>query len=193
MDTARLIQDSFNEAVKALTMGTSPSSLVRARERAFVKTLIAHLEAEFQAENLLVFADSQRGIAAEFGTNHLLHDIAVCRAAPGKTNERKPQDFLYIAETLCQIEIDFSREWRSALQAVNRLNCGAAAEKLLIAAPDSSSQKRFLNTLKAPARACPGNLCLALVPHPADWDDADGGPRVWRLQKDEWLELTSAS
>lgn len=190
MDIARLIDSSFNEAVKALTMGTSPSSLVRARERAYTKTLIAHLQREFAAEDVHVFAPSQRGNSAEFGTNHLLYDIAVCRVAKGETGERKSEDFLYIAEALWQIEVDFSREWQSALHAVNRLNCGAAARKLLIATCLAASRKRFLHTLRAPARACPGNLYLALVPHPADWDDADSAPQVWQMVADEWVETT---
>lgn len=190
MEIARLIDSSFNEAVKALTMGTSPSSLARARERAYIKTLIAHLEREFAADDIRVFAASQRGKAAEFGTNHLLYDIAVCRAAAGETAERKSQAFFYIAEALWQIEVDFSREWRSALHAVNRLNCGAAAGKLLIATSQTASQTRLLSTLRTPARACPGNLYLALIPHPAEWDDADSAPQVWRMAEDAWAETT---
>lgn len=190
MDIARVIDSSFNEAVKALTMGTSPSALTRARERAFIKTLIAHLRRAFAAEDIRVFAASQRGNAADFGTNHLLYDIAVCRAAASETAERKSEDFLYVTEALWQIEVDFSREWRSALQAVNRLACGAAADKLLIATREAASQQRLLNTLRAPARACPGNLYLALVPHPADWDDADSAPQVWRMAEDAWVETT---
>ncbi len=190
MDIARLIDSSFNEAVKALTMGTSPSSLVRARERAYIKALIAHLQREFAAENIRVFAPSQRGNTADFGTNQLLFDIAVCRVEAGESAERKPEDFLYIAEALWQIEVDFSREWRSALQAINRLNCGGAAGKLLIATCPSARQTRFLNTLRTPARACPGNLYLALVPHPADWDDSESGPQVWQIVEKEWVETT---
>lgn len=190
MDIARLIDSSFNEAVKAFTMGTSRRALYRARERAYVKALIGHLQREFAAEDIRVFAASQRGNIADFGTNHLLYDIAVCRAGAGETAERKSEDFLYIAEALWQIEVDFSREWRSALQAVNRLNGGAAANKLLITASRSASPKRFLNTLKAPARACPGNLYLALVPHPADWDGSGSAPQVWQMAEDAWVKLT---
>lgn len=190
MDIARLIDSSFNEAVKALTMGTSPSSLARARERAYVKSLIAHLRRQFAAEDIRVFASSQRGNIADFGTNHLLYDIAVCRAEAGETAERKSEEFLYIAEALWQIEVSFSREWRSALQAVSRLNCGAAANKALIANSQSASQRRFLDTLRAPARACPGILHLALVPHPADWDESDSAPQVWKMAEGEWVELT---
>ena len=190
MDIVRLIESSFNEAVKALTMGTSPSSLIRARERAYVKALIAELQHEFDSDDLRVFASAQRGNAADFGTNHLLHDIVVCRVDTDASAERKPEDFLYIAEALWQIEIDFSRDWRSALYAINRLNCGAAADKLLIASTPDRNRERFLNTLQRPAAACGGTLTLALVPHPADWDDDADSPEVWRMATDKWVAVS---
>ena len=189
MDIARLIDSSFNEAVKVLTMGTSQSSLVRARERAYIKTLIAHLQHEFEGEDLRLFASPQRGNAADFGTNHLLYDIVVCRIGRGETAERKSEDYLYIAEALWQIEVDFSREWRSAIHAINRLNCGAASNRLLISSILARGNERLLNTLRAPAAARSDSLYLALVPHPADWDDDTGAPQVWRLDEDEWIAV----
>ena len=190
MNIARLIDSSFSEAVKALTMGTSQSALVRARERAYIKTLIAQLQREFETEGLRVFASSQRGNAADFGTNHLLHDIAVCRIGAGKTAERKSEDFLYIAEAIWQIEVDFSREWRAALFAVNRLNCGAAANKLLISSILARGNERLLHTLRTPAAACSDTMYLALVQHPADWEDDDGTPGVWQMVEGEWVKRT---
>ena len=190
MAIARLIDSSFAEAVKALTMGTSQSSLVRARERAYIKTLIAHLQREFEGEDLRVFASPQRGNAADFGTNHLLYDIVVCRIGTGKTAERKPEDFLYIAEALWQIEVDFSRQWQSAIHALNRLNCGAAPNRLLISSIRARGNERFLQTLRTPGAARSGTLYLALVPHPADWDDDTGAPRVWQMVENEWVKRT---
>ena len=190
MNIARLIESSFNEAVKALTMGTSQSSLVRARERAYIKTLIAHLQCEFDSEDLRLFASSKRGNAADFGTNHLLYDIAVCRIGTGKTAERKAEDFLYIAEAIWQIEVDFSRDWRTAIHAINRLNCGAAANKLLISSILARGNERLLHTLGRPASARSGTMYLALVPHPADWDDVDSAPRVWQMVEGDWVKRT---
>lgn len=190
MNIARIIESSFNEAVKVLTMGTSRSSLFRARERAYVKSLIAELQREYDNEDQRVFASAKRGNAADFGTNHLLYDIAVCRVGAGRTAERKPENFLYIAEALWQIEVDLSREWRSAIQAVNRLNCGAGADKLLIASLLAQSNERLLNTLRAPAAAGNGRLHIAFIPHPADWDDDTGAPQVWRLAEDGWAEAS---
>ncbi len=189
MNIARLIDSSFDEAVKALTMGTSQSSLLRARERAYIKTLIAHLQREFDSEDLRLFASPQRGNTADFGTNRLLYDIAICRIGAGKTAERKSEDFLYIAEALWQIEVDFSREWRSAIHAINRLNCGAASNRLLISSMLARGNERLLNTLRAPGAARSGALYLALVPHPADWDDDTGAPQVWQIADEEWVEM----
>lgn len=190
MDIARLIESSFSEAVKALAMGTSPGALARARERAFVKTLSANLEAVFNADDQRVFAAWRRGNAPDFGANQLLCDIAVCRVEAGVTAERKPEDFLYVSAALLAIEVDFSREWRSALYAVNRLNCAAARTKLLIAGSPSMGAERLLRTLRIPASASVDQFCLALVPHPADWDDEIGAPQVWRLSDGGWQALT---
>lgn len=190
MTVSRLIEASFNEALKALTMGTSRRALFRARERAYVKSLIAHLQREFDGEDFRVFASAQRGNAAAFGTNHLLYDIAVCRVGRGATAERKSADFLYIAEALWQIELDFSRDWERSLHAINRLNCGAAVDKLLISAALARGNERFLNSLRAPGAACGGTLYLALVPHPATWDDADSAPQVFKLAEGDWAEAT---
>lgn len=190
MNIVRLIESSFNEAAKALTMGTSVRSLARARERAFTKALIAQLQREFDGEDHRVFATTQRGNAADFGSNQLLHDIAVCRIGAGETAERKSEDFHFIAQALWQIEIDFSREWRQALYALNRLNCGGAADKLLITARLARSQAQFLNTMRAPGAAVAGTLYLAFVAHPADWDDDADAPQVWRIVEDEWDEIT---
>ena len=186
MNISRIIESSFNEAVKVLTMGTSRSALFRAREHAYVKSLIALLQSEYHNEDQRVFASASRGNANDFGTNHLLYDIAVCRIGAGRTAERKPEDFLYIAEALWQIEVDLSREWRSAIHAVNRLNCGAAADKLLIVSSLAQGNERLLNTVRAPAAAGMGRLHIAFVPHPDDWDDDTGAPQVWRLAEDGW-------
>ncbi len=189
MNIARLIESSFIEATKALTMGTSSRSLARARERSFAKALIAQFQREFDGDDHRVFATALRGNATDFGANQLLYDIAVCHIGAGETAERKSEDFHFIARALWQIEIDFSREWRQTLYAINRLNCGGAADKLLITSRLARSQAQFLNTFRAPGAAVEGRLHLAFVPHPADWDDDDALPQVWRIDAGEWEEV----
>ena len=188
MNIVRVISESFNEAVKALVMGTSTGSLARARERVFVKTLVTQLESAHDDDAIRVFSPYSRGNMADFGTEQLLHDICVCRIGSGETAERKPNDFLYIEKALWQIEVDFSREWRRALHAINRLNCGSAANKLLIVSQLDSGGEIFVNTLKAPGAVSDGVLYLALIPHPKDWDEIDSAPNVWRMADGDWVE-----
>lgn len=186
MDISGLMDASFNEAVKALVMGTSASSLARARERAFVRRLIDRLQSNFNDDDHRIFASSQRGNQSDFGSNQLLYDIAVCRIGEGVTDARQSESFRYVAKALWQIEVDFSREWKPALYAINRLVCGAADGKLLVACQDARDQDRFLNTLLRPSAACAGALYLALIPHPTAWDEACDSPAVWRLVEEEW-------
>ncbi len=185
MDINRLIRDSFQDALKSLVMGTSPAALIRARERVFIKALAEQLQAAHDGEGIRVLSAYERGNVADFGTERLLFDISVCRVALGKTAERRPEEFFYLAEVLCQIEINFSRDWREAIFAINRLNSGQAAQKLLLLARDNSGDN-LLETLKVPFAAGGGSAWLALVPHPADWGDDELGIDIWQLVDDAW-------
>ena len=188
MNVASIINDSYRGASSALVMGTSPQSLARARERVFVKTLVDQLQGAYSDDDVRVFSEYGRGNLHDFGTEKLLSDICVCRIAEGQTVARQPEDFLYIAAMLWQIEIEFSREWQRELQAVNRLIGGSAANKLLVAALMNRASEDIMNTLKAPFAAASGEAYLALIPHPADWDLTEDRPQVWRLAEDEWVE-----
>ncbi len=190
MNIRRMIDDSFDEATRALVMGTSPATLNRARERAFHKSLAEQMQAVFADEDVRVFSIYGRGNRAEFGTETLLHDMTVCRIAQGETAERKPERFVYIAALIWQVEFDFSCQWQRALAAINRLNEGAAANKLLIAAQLESGRDSYLNTLAAPFAAGSGAQHLALIPHPSEWDRSDERPEVWQLREGEWTALS---
>lgn len=188
MNIRRVIDESFAGATKALVMGTSPGALERARERAFVKTLVDQLESEYAGDDIRVFSRFGRGNRRDFGTEQLLSDICVCRVGAGQTGRRQSQDFLYVAEVLAQVEIELSREWQREIQALNRLISGSAEEKLLVAALPRRDSAETLTTLLAPFAAVPGAASLALIPQPADWDAAEAAPEVWRLDDGEWIE-----
>ena len=190
MSIRRMIDDSYDEATRALVMGTSPAALNRARERAFHKSLAEQMQAAFADEDVRVFSTYGRGNRADFGTETLLHDMTVCRIAQGETAERKPERFSYIAALIWQVEFDFSCQWRRALAAINRLNEGAAANKLLIAAQLESGRDSYLKTLAAPFASGSGAQHLALIPHPSEWDRNDERPEVWQLREGEWTALS---
>ena len=190
MNIRNMIDESYDEACRALVMGTSPATLNRARERAFHKSLAEQMQAAFGEDDIRVFSAYGRGNRADFGREALLHGMTVCRIAQGETAERKPERFAYIAALIWQVEFDFSRQWQRALAAVNRLNEGAADNKLLVAAQLDSGRESYLNTLATPFAAGAGAQHLALIPHLSDWGRSDERPEVWYLQEGKWTELS---
>lgn len=186
MNIRHIIHYSFNDALAALVMGTSPRALARARERVFFKAMAAQLQAALIDADLRVFSAYGRGCHNGLGAEHRLYDIQVCRIETSQTADRKKEPFHYIAASIWQIEIDFSRDLRRALSAFNRLIGGAAENKLIIAAQLQSGRDAFIHTLKAPAAACGGKVWLALIPHPENWDDDAHALDIWRFAAGDW-------
>ena len=168
-------------------MGTSAAALARARERVFAKALAAQLLASCADESARVFHACSHDRRTIFGADDPLGDICVCRIDKAETGGRQPQTFQFVAEALWFAAIDFTRETAGALQAVNRLNIGAAPNKLLILARPEHGEAALLDMLKQPFAG--EAHFLALLPHPTEWDDAHNAPAVWQWQADEWRAL----
>ncbi len=190
MDIGRVVHRSYSRAIKAMVMGTSAQALARARERAFVKCLIAEVGAVFSDVDIRVFSTYGRGNARDFGTEKLASDIAVARIDKGCAGGRDAAPFRYIARILWQIEIDFSRDWRRSVFAINRLNGSSAENKVLLAAQMSRGADDYLRTLSVPFAAGSGAAAIALIPHPAEWETTESAPVLWRLDDGDWIELT---
>ena len=171
-------------------MGTSPESLARARERAYVKTLATQLESAFEGEECRVFSAYGRGNRRDFGSEQLLFDIEVCRVAAASSAHRKKESFCYIAEALWQIEIELSQDWRQVVFAMNRLCCGTAVNKLIIAAQSADAHDIFLRTLEPGAAGCGGNLFLATISHPRNWEDEEETLKVWQIADSKWQAVS---
>ncbi len=190
MNIRDILFSSYDDALKAMVMGTSPESLARARERAFVKTLAAHVEDACEADDIRVFSQYGRGNLADFGAERLLYDIEVCRIATSSSADRKKETFLHIASALWQIEIDFSCDWRHSVYALNRLCCGGAENKTIIAAHRDRGRQILIDTLAPVAAASAGQLHLVLIPHPRDWAEVEHPLELWALVDAEWQPVT---
>ncbi|MCY4146660.1 MAG: hypothetical protein OXE95_08690 [Chloroflexi bacterium] len=187
MDIKRVLDSSYHDALRALVMGTSPAALARARERVFIKALAARLLASCGDENARVFHAFTDDWRTVFGAAGPAGDIRVCRISQAETDGRQPQPVQFVAEAVCFAAIDFTRETASALRAVNRLNMGAAQSKLLALARPKRGDAGLRDMLKG---AFTGEAhCLAMLPHPTEWDDAHEAPAVWQLQAGEWRAL----
>ena len=190
MNIQDILRDSYKKALKALVMGTSPESLARARERAFVKTLATQLESAYEGEESRVFSAYGRGNRPDFGSEQLLFDIEVCRVATANSAHRKQESFYYITEALWQIEIELSQDWRQVVFAMNRLCCGAAANKLIVAAQSADANDIFLETLEPGAASCGGNVFLATISHPRNWEDEEEPLKVWQIADSKWQAVS---
>jgi len=190
MNIQGILRASYHKTLKALVMGTSPESLARARERAFVKALATQFEGSFEGEEFRVFSLYGRGNRADFGGEQLLFDLEVCRVASASSAERKKESFYIVAEALWQIEIDLSQDWRQVVFAMNRLRCGAAENKLVIAAAPGSERDSFLKTLAHGGAGCGGKFYLATIPHPRDWEDDEDTLMIWQFAEGEWQAVT---
>ena len=186
MSIQEILRDSYQRTLKALVMGTSPESLARARERAFVKALATAFEGRFEGEEFRVFSAYGRGNRADFGGEQLLFEIEVCRVAAASSAGRKKESFYIVREALWQVEIDLSQDWRRVVFAMNRLRCGAAENKLVIAAAPGAGQESFLKTLEEPGAGCGEAFYLATIPHPRDWEDDEEGLKIWQFAEGEW-------
>lgn len=181
-----ILRDSYQRTLKALVMGTSPESLARARERAFVKALARQFEGSFQGEEFRVFSAYGRGNRVDFGSEQLLFDIEVCRVAMASSAQRTKESFYIVIEALWQIEIDLSQDWRRVVFAMNRLCCGSAENKLVVATAPGTEQDSFRKTLEQPAAGCGEEFYLATIPHPRDWEDDEEGLKIWQFVEGEW-------
>ena len=190
MNIQAILRDSYQRTQKALVMGTSPASLARARERAFVKALATEIEDSFEGEEFRVFSLYGRGNRADFGGEQLLFDIEVCRVAGASSAQRKKESFYIVAEALWQVEFEMSQDWRRVVFAMNRLRCGSAENKLVIAAAPGSAQDSFLKTLEPGGAGCGGKMYLATIPHPRDWDDDEDSLMICRFAEGEWQAVT---
>ncbi len=189
MNIRHLINYSFNDAIKSMVMGTSPTALARARTRAYMKSLVSHLQDNLGADDVRIFSQYNRGNLDDFGTEHLLYDIQVCKVATTETADRKKEPLSYVQASLWQIETDFSQEIMPSIYAFNRLVTGNGENKLFIGAQLSTGRDTYIKTLKASAKACSGNVFLALIPHPTQWDEDDHDVTVWQFDGDNWEEL----
>ena len=189
MDIKRVLDASYHDALRALVMGTSAAALARARQRALVKTLASRLNEAITDENTRAYHRYATSSRADFGIDALPWDICICRLGASDSGGRQAQSLEYVAGALWQVAIDFSGETAGALQAVNRLAFGGASNKLLLLAHPESGSDSLLESLAQPF-AGDGARCLALLPHPRDWDDATHAPAAWQWQNDGWRELT---
>lgn len=184
---AHLVRTALANALSTPTSARTKQALHRARSRDWVESLAAEFRRVYSgADDVRVFSKHNEANRTDFGLNELLYDVSVCRVAPVESARHRKQ-LWYVRRALWQVESEFARDSRAALVDFNKLVLGSAENKLFVG-PRTNDDAAFLRVLLPAARACRGDVFVALVPHPAAWDEglADAA-RVWRLRDGEWV------
>ncbi len=183
-----LILRSFQEAKKAQDSNLTPQDLHRKRSQEWVKVLARNFRKCYSNQDERVFSKDFGGHRTEFKVNELLYDIAVCRT--GETSSaQKGTSLTYIKEALWVVESEMARDSHEAIIDFSKLVMGSAPNKLFIG-PKVNNQGNFNKVLLAPAGNCSGNVYLAIIPHPEDWDKRDDEPELFILSGKSWKKVS---
>ncbi len=195
MEIQSIVVQAFDKA-KQLACGTDleDGALHRERSRQFVEQLRLGLAGKYSdLGNIRGFSKHKGGSTLEFGMSELLYDVAVLEydsTNSGKSNK----ELFYITRALWLVESELDPNKREALYDFNKLVVGAS-ENLLFVGPVLKSENEhsdYLRVLADAAKYCSGNLFLALIPRPSDWDTAtreEVTTWVWAGEDNKWVEL----
>lgn len=178
-------QSALAAAMSKSIDANTPKELHTLRSRAWVAALADEFRTHYRDDpDVRVLSKHDPSNHREFGLNELLYDVLVCRVGTAPA-ANSPATLTYVREALWQVESEFARDSRQAVYDLNKLVLGAAPHKLFVG-PQVSDEARFLAALLPAARCCSGEVYVALVPHPAQWDDCEVVVRVWRLVEEGW-------
>ena len=81
---------------------------------------------------------------------------------------------------------------KEAMNDFNKLVLGKAENLLFIGPRVSDGElEDYLQVLAAPAKHCKGNLYLAMIPHPDEWDDqVEWGIKMWKWESSSWAPIS---
>jgi hypothetical protein len=188
MDLYGLLETSLTAAQRAPTVGTLPQAIHRNRSQEWIRQLRSGFSQALAGDSSLrVFTRGDSTYRTDFGLNELLHDVLVCRVNT-VPSAKQGRTLYYIEEVLWQVESEFARDSKQALIDFNKLVLGAGQNKLFIG-PQVSDKPSFIEVLLPAARACIGNVYVALVPHPREWGTGEHQIDLWMLENGLWREV----
>jgi hypothetical protein len=137
-------------------------------------------------DDFRVFSKPSSEHRNEFLLNELLHDICVVRTAtiPSAFWDK---NLIYVAEGIWQIESEFQTDdSRETLKDFNKLVLGSAQNKLFIAPSGGRLEQWMMRHLCVVAARCTGNVFLALVPQPNQWNTGKLQIQLFKLEGQNW-------
>jgi hypothetical protein len=185
MDLRNLLEKAFADATKTAVANTALKQLHVARARAWITSLTTRFRCQYCGNSMRVLSKYNATHRKEFGLNELLYDVLVCQV---DIVEKYGKPLVYIQDVVWQVESEFARDRRQALYDFNKLVLGAGHNKLFIG-PQVSDYHRYIDTLLPAADRCTGNVYLALIPHPRDWNAVVQKIDIWQYNNGSWASL----
>ena len=188
MNIKSMLQNSFAKAKDEWIQMPASEREHKEMSSDWVESLASTFRSHYQADpSVHVFSKGYDGNAQDFGVNELLYDILVCRAETVMSAKQK-KELRYFTECVWQIESELQRNSKQAILDFNKLVVGSAKNKLFIG-PVVNDPDAYINVLLPAAKACDGDIYVALIPHPEEWSDDEQLARLWELD-DQWLEIS---
>jgi len=182
-----VVNNAFVAATGKRIEGTNDGQLHRHRSRVWVEALADQFRKSYEGNSGVRVFSRYNFDRKEFGMDELLYDVLVCSVAT-TPSERRGTELFYVEDALWQVKSNFDKNARETLFDFNKLVIGSAENKLFIG-PQVSDPEVFLDVLWAPAQHCRGNVYVALVPHPSEWDKGQADVPVWQFLDNEWVSL----
>ncbi len=187
MNLRTLLESALADAVKAKLVAATPQLLHRARSQAWIAALARHLRLQYSGNSFRVLSRYDTTHRAEFGLNELLYDVLVCRVG-NVPSARHRKSLTYIKEVIWQVESEFARDSGQALRDFNKLVLGTGHNKLFVG-PIVHDNQPFVDVLLRAAAACTGDVHVALIPHPGEWDAFGQKIYIAKYKNGKWVSI----
>jgi len=183
-DVKQSLQEALKQAQSKPKKGSTPQQVNMNRSSYWVEALAEQFKKNYEGDpEIRVFSKTDPSNRKDFGLNELLYDILVCRAGGVDSSVHKKK-LCFIKEVLWQIESEFAHDSRSTLADFNKLVLGSGKNKLFICSQvKKGKENSFLSVLQPAAGYCPGDVYVAMIPHPSKWDSGDSNVHLWVFKK----------
>lgn len=151
------------------------------RSSNWVKSLAHQFREEYQ--NMVVFSKDYYN--EDFKINEFLYDILVCKASYVES-ARQHKQLKYLTEAIWMVESEFAKDTRQAILDFSKLIIGSAQNKLFVG-PQIYDNESYLATIGKIAKDCQGNLYIALIPHPDEWERSESKIDTMKFFNREWI------
>ena len=167
--------------------GATLGAAHRNRSKNFVESLAAEFRQRYaERDDVAVFSKHYEANRKRHGLNELMYDVAVCETRRVSSSTGRT-DLTYVSSLVVAIESEMAKDSRQALYDFSKLVMGNARTNLFVG-PQVADESSYLDALGPAADCCLGETFVALIPHPAQWqNDEKTDVRLWRRVPQKWM------